>query len=730
LTQIASETLNSQGRQTRLRNFLRCGSIRWKRGKTAPIPHPSMPELPENEFLTALNDIVEKNISNEQFGVSELAEQMNMSRSNLLRKVKKETNLSVTQLISKVRLTRAMELLKKGNLNVSEVSHEVGFNSTSYFIKCFREYYGYPPGEVGKRDVEVEAPVPGKLSGVPETKGAFDRRRLSIFIPLVTLLLIFGGYMTWYTSVSHVPLPAEKSIAVLPFKNDSNDSSNLYLINGLMEATLNNLQQIKDLRVTSRTSVEKYRTTTKSIREMGSELGVNYFVEGSGQKIGDKILLNIQLIDATTDRHLWAKQYRREAKDIFELQKEIAENIAEEIEVIITPEVQQRIEKIPTQNLEAYDEFLKGRELFNRSGPGDFEQAIKHFEKAIELDPDFALSYASASMVFYYLDFFRLDARYTEKISRYSDKAMLLDPKSGESLIAKGVYFIHIKEYESAVPYFEKALTQHPGHGLVLHFLVESYSLYVPHPRKYLEYAILKDEVNKREPLDSGIMAFNNLHLANAYLQCGFVKEARTYIRKSAAYQPDGFFTGYLMAYIDFFNGATPEQTKNALIRELKKQPGRFDLKQEIGKMYCFLQNYDSAFFYYKQFVTERKMLKMDLFHVEDMRIADVFERKGLKAEAEELKQSYKKYCDETRTIYKDVCLAMYYAHEGDMSKAVEYMQRFAGHDNFVYWILLMKDDPESEKFMKNPEFRKAFETVEKKFWKTHEEIKAEMPDA
>jgi AraC-like DNA-binding protein len=140
-----------------------------------------MPELSENEFLNQLNAIVEKNISNEAFGVSELADAMNMSRSNLLRKVKKETSLSVTQLISKVRLTRAMELMKKGNLNVSEVSHEVGFNSTSYFIKCFREYYGYPPGEVGKRDVEIEVAAPGKLSGAAEPKSGFNKRRLAIF---------------------------------------------------------------------------------------------------------------------------------------------------------------------------------------------------------------------------------------------------------------------------------------------------------------------------------------------------------------------------------------------------------------------------------------------------------------------------------------------------------------------------------------------------------------------
>jgi TolB-like protein/AraC-like DNA-binding protein len=689
-----------------------------------------MPDLPENDFLKTLNAIVEKNISNETFGVSELADAMSMSRSNLLRKVKKETNLSVTQLISKVRLTRAMELLKKGHLNVSEVSHEVGFNSTSYFIKCFREYYGYPPGEVGKRDVIIETPVPGKLSETGKPKRIYDNYKVLIVLSLAFIAVIIIGYMYLYLpSTSGTAKPSEKSIAVLPFKNESNDSSNIYLINGLMEATLNNLQQIKDLRVTSRTSVEKYRTTTKSIREMAKELGVNYFVEGSGQKIGDRILLNIQLIDATTDKHLWARQYRREAKDIFELQQEIAKDIAEEIEVIVTPEVKERIEKIPTENLEAYDDYLKGRDLFYKSGPGDFEAAIQYFDKAIERDPGFALAYANAAIVCYYLDFFRLEKQYTDKLSHYSDKAMLLDPESGESLIAKGVYFIHMKEYEQAVPYFEKALERHPGHGLVLHFLVESYSLYIPYPRRYLEYALLKYETNKKEKVDSSTAAFNHLHLAHAFLQCGFLKEASIHIRKSDAYEPNGFFTGYLMAYIDFLNGATGEQTKNALLRELKQEPTRFDLKLEIGKMYHHLGNYDSALFYYKEFVSARKMLKLDLFHVEDLRISDVFARKGYKAEAEELKQSYKKYCDETRTIYKDVCLAMYYVHTGNSNKAVEYMRLFAQKDNYIYWVLLMKDDPEVAPIMKNPEFKKAFETVEKKFWKTHEEVKAELKE-
>src|SRR5688572_11786414 len=215
-----------------------------------------MQDVRSSDFLSQLSGIVEKNIANEQFGVSELAKEMNMSRSNLLRKVKKENNLSVSQLISQVRLQRGMELLKTTSLNVSEVSHQVGFSSTSYFIKCFREFYGYPPGEVAKRAaeekklvldnpaVEVETvyvPTPATDLATPVNS---NRRLLLVGVMVIAALAI--ALFTYYSRPAVSAASLEKSIAVLPFKNESNDSTNVYLINGLMESTLNNLQQLKE----------------------------------------------------------------------------------------------------------------------------------------------------------------------------------------------------------------------------------------------------------------------------------------------------------------------------------------------------------------------------------------------------------------------------------------------------------------------------------------------------
>jgi tetratricopeptide (TPR) repeat protein len=235
-----------------------------------------------------------------------------------------------------------------------------------------------------------------------------------------------------------------------------------------MESTLNNLQKIADLRVVSRTSAEKYRNTYKGIPEIAKELNVNYVVEGSGQRMGNQVLLNIQLIEASDDRPVWSEQYSREVEDVFALQNEVARKIADAIEATVTPAELNQIEKKPTDNLVAYDYYLQALEPYNTGTKEGLTKAISLFEKAIEQDPQFALAYAYIAFSYYYIDQFQKQKQYTEQINNNADKALLYNAKSAESLIAKALYYMQIKEYRLALPHLEKALEYNPNSSSVI----------------------------------------------------------------------------------------------------------------------------------------------------------------------------------------------------------------------------------------------------------------------
>jgi TolB-like protein/AraC-like DNA-binding protein/tetratricopeptide (TPR) repeat protein len=677
----------------------------------------------ENDFLTQLRAMVGQNIANENFGVSELADAMNMSRSNLLRKVKKLTNLSVSQLISQERLQRGMELLRTSSSNVSEISHQVGFSSTSYFIKCFREYYGYPPGEVGKRANEPE-PVP--VAPPPATEG--NKKLILVGAVGLILVLVIGWFIYYQWPLTPTPR-AEKSIAVLPFINDSNDSTNIYLINGLMESTLNNLQKIKDLRVLSRTSTEKYRNNARTIPEMAKELNVTYFVEGSGQKIGDRIVLTIQLIDGSSDRHLWSRQYRREVKDIFALQQEISKDIAEEIQAVITPDEKTRIEKIPTQNTEAYDSFLKGLDLLTKGGDANLKKAIPYFQEATRQDKSFALAYACAGIACYYLDIYKSEKQYVDDLGNYADKALLYDPKLGEGLTAKAMYYLLRKEYNQAVPYLEKGLEYNPNSTQIIGLLADFYANYLPNTGKYLEYALKGLQLDANSG-DSVSISYFHLRLANALIQTGFVDESLKHLDRSLEYFPNNAFARYVRAFVVYAKNENLRETRQLLLVEFKKDTSRFDILQDIGKVSYYMGEYDSAYQYYKRFNRYRDTHKLDVYQHENMLIGIVYEKMGQPAKAKEFMDSYVRYLETDQTAYKNLGLTMVYCRAGDSQKALEHLKLFAQEDNIQYWIILFLDkDPTLTATERLPEFKKLEREIEKKFWANHEKLKLTLQD-
>jgi len=673
----------------------------------------------ENEFLDQLNGAIESNLSNSQFGVEELADLMNMSRSNLLRKVKKVTGLSVTQLISKVRLEKSMELLETTSLNVNEIAEKVGFSSSSYFIKVFREKYGYSPGKKEQQDSEQQN---------NERPTAEPKKYRWVVIGAVAVVIM--GISIIFLLPESKSRPKDLSIAVLPFKNESADSTNVYLINGLMESTLNNLQQIRDLRVISRTTSEKYRDTKKSIPEMAKELNVSYFIEGSGQKIGDKILLNIQLIEAATDKHLWAKQYRRETSDIFELQHEIAKNIADEIEVVITPEAEQRITQKPTNNLVAYDYYLKGRELFYRSGPGDLLEAAHNFSKAIEYDSTFALAYATSAMVHYYLDMFMAEKKYTGVLEDYADKAIRFDPKLTDSYIAKGLAYASRKEYPEAVKYLEKAHELAPKHGLPIHFLTEFYSIHVFNTAKYLEYALIGVKIDRESPVDSATTSFKYFHLGNAFASAGFIDEGEMYANKSLDFNPRNPFAGYFKIYIGLAKDGDVKKAREQMVNIYRNDSMRIDIVQEVAKLYVMERNYKNAYKAYLKMNALMKLYNVKIYEGEGIRMALVWKAMGDDAQAAKYMEEFREYGEKDETIYKHLNIAMYHICKGEKEKGFEEFSRFLDEDhNYHYWTLFMNKEPYIDPVKNSAEYKKLYKRMEDDFWENRRQIRKLMED-
>jgi len=266
----------------------------------------------------------------------------------------------------------------------------------------------------------------------------------------------------------------DKSIAVLPFKSLSDDREKQYLADGVMDAILLHLSKIEDLRVITRTSVEKYRDPTQTIIEIARELKVNYILEGSFQKYGDQVRLIVQLSNAEEkEDHIWANEYNRDWSDIFSVQSEVAQTIATELHAVITPEVKERIETVPTSDLTAYDFYLKGEEYHLRSRMEEnWRYAIQMFKRAVEIDLNYTLAWvglASVSRSIYWFHYDRSE-EHLEQTKQYLDKAIALDPDQMEVQLETGMYYYHCKlNYPKALQILEKLKSEYPkNHSLHL----------------------------------------------------------------------------------------------------------------------------------------------------------------------------------------------------------------------------------------------------------------------
>jgi TolB-like protein/integral membrane sensor domain MASE1/class 3 adenylate cyclase/Tfp pilus assembly protein PilF len=255
----------------------------------------------------------------------------------------------------------------------------------------------------------------------------------------------------------------EKSIAVLPFENLSDAKENAYFADGVQDEILMRLSKIADLKVISRTSTQHYKSAPENLPEIAKQLGVAHILEGRVQKIDGAVRVNVQLIRAANDSQLWAETFDRKVTDIFGAESEIAKRIAESLQAKLTGREEQVIAAKPTDNVEAYDAYLRGLAYSSKTAnvPADFLGAQKYLKEAVRLDPKFALSWALLSIVDA-RGYISLNLQPTvalrEEARQAADTALTLQPNLGEAVLAKGQYhYACLKDYDAAVRYFEQA---------------------------------------------------------------------------------------------------------------------------------------------------------------------------------------------------------------------------------------------------------------------------------
>ena len=371
----------------------------------------------DQAIIKRLKEILEAHLENEHFGVTELAKAVGLSRSSLHRKVHAYNGNSTSQFIREFRLHKAMEMLLEGEESVSEIAYRVGFSSPTYFNTCFKEYYGYPPGEAKLRTAvaehqtdDVQALTP---SAHPKDRIKLLRKRLNFTKRWVVALAIgIGVTVTWATSyylstnavdevTSTASLEVENSIAVLPIKNWSGDPDLEYVSDGMTDAIITRLCFVQNLRVIPFTSVLQYKASDHDAPSIAKELGVQNILQGNFQLSGDLVKFTLHLVHGPTNTNVSTKEYKGAwNEDTFSMQATVVQDLIRQLSIATQSKELLAIERIPTENKEAYDTWLMGKYQALKYTKSGKENAITLFENAIRLDSNFVEPYVDLAQLY------------------------------------------------------------------------------------------------------------------------------------------------------------------------------------------------------------------------------------------------------------------------------------------------------------------------------------------
>ncbi len=404
--------------------------------------------------------------------------------------------------------------------------------------------------DVTPKGLEKTGPAIAVEEGKTEVMGISGAWRIATYVSVVIIagLILFNIFTR--TGFGEEVVDYGKSIAVLPFVNDSPDQENQYFINGTMESILNNLCKIKDLRVVSRSSVEQYRDTIVPIPEIARAMMAGYILEGSMQKIGQRIRITLQLIDQN-DRHVWSEQYDREIKqleDLFSLQSEIAEMVAREIHAVVTPEEKQRMEKISTTSTRALELYQRGFDEFIHFFYDDDRDHLARAEvlyrRALEYDSTYADAMCGIGFVI------SLSGK-LDSCLILANKALSYDDQSDLAYLNRGWYYFQKGDQKASLENLNKSLDINPNFTPAFVFKANTYHWlvndYIQAIENY-EEAILRDRDMARSEI--GLYTVYD-YLADTYLEAGFREQAIPYFLPRLDYDGDSARYLHRLAYVE-----------------------------------------------------------------------------------------------------------------------------------------------------------------------------------
>lgn len=371
---------------------------------------------------------------------------------------------------------------------------------------------------------------------------------------------------------------SRQSIAVLPFDNRSRQAEDEFFVEGIHDDLLTNLARIGSLKVISRTSVSQYKDTEKTIPQIAGELGVATVMEGAVQRSGNTVRINVQLIDAATDEHLWAEIFDREltADNLFAIQSEISSEIANALEATLSPEEQQRLNDRPTDNLAAYNAYLRGRQLMERRTSTDIDQAAAEFRRAVDLDPDFALAWVgvseTAALQSTYSDLDPLEGLQRQQTA--ADRALAIDDRLGEAYLGRAEIMEYYERYDEAEAAYRKAIELSPGYATAYHWYSNMLAKFPP---RLAEGVRMARKALELDPLSSII----RISLAGKFITMGHYTEAERELDHLQQLDP-GFVSVFSMrAALASQRGRVAERIR-LLLKVLELDPGRMSAYADL----------------------------------------------------------------------------------------------------------------------------------------------------